>query len=80
MPLRLILEHRSDRNTAYLRQELEDIKAKLDILQHSYNRLTLQYGAEVQYNAALIDLLRTHNIKFNQIFDHGVRYGDRRDD
>jgi len=73
-----IVELRNYRLVDLLREQIKALQAQLATLHNQYQLLTLKYGAEVQYNNALCDLLRQHGIPFRSIFDHDVRY--RNDD
>lgn len=74
MVIRLVLEHHNSAAFDILRSKFKGCQDKLTALERSYRLLEQRYGAEVQYNAALIDLLRSHNIPFRDILSHDVRY------
>lgn len=69
-----ILEHRNPAYVLRLRDQLNTLQQKLDGLRRDYRFLEIKYGAEVQYNAALCDLLRENDIPFRSVFEHDVRY------
>lgn len=69
-----ILEHRSPAYELRLRDEVLSLQQKLDCLRRDFRRLETMYGAEVQYNNALCDLLRQNEIPFRSVFEHDVRY------
>ena len=43
-------------------------------LERQYRALELKYGAEINYNSQLIDLLKIHGISFRHVLSHEYRY------
>lgn len=70
----LIIEHRSPAFEQRLRDEIKSLQHRLQALEYSYRQMVVKYGAEVEYNALLCDLLRSHGIPFRHVFDHSDRY------
>lgn len=69
-----IIEHRSPAYEQRLRQDIKSLQSRLQALDYSYRQMVIKYGAEVQYNALLCDLLRVNGIPFRHVFDHSSRY------
>ena len=69
-----IVELRNYRLVDVLREQNKALESQLTSLRNQYQRMTMMYGAEVQYNNALCDLLREHGIPYRSIFEHDVRY------
>lgn len=74
MVINLVLEHHSPAAYERLRQQVESGNLRIAALEQEIRSLELRYGAEIQYNAALIDILREHGIQFRQVLSHDVRY------
>lgn len=74
MKLRLIVELHNPALFDNLRSQLKAANQKIDGLQAQIAELEMKYGAEIQYNAALIDLLRDNGIPYREVFDHRRRY------
>lgn len=72
----LILEHRDYKEVVRLRDQIQTLRLELEGLRRQVNDITMRYGAEVQFNAALCDLLRSHGISFQHVFSHDFRYKD----
>lgn len=70
----LILEHRSAESDLRLRSENESLRRQLEGLRKRLAEVTNLYGAEVQYNNALCDLLRSNGISFRHVFSHDFRF------
>ena len=62
----LIIEHHNPAHEAVLRERIKSLQDSLEALRIDNQRLTVMYGAEVNYNAVLIDLLRSHGIPFKR--------------
>lgn len=74
MVIKLILEHHSPVAYDNLRSKLQDCQDRLTALELSYRELELKYGAEINYNSQLIDLLKIHGIPFRSVLSHSYRY------
>lgn len=72
-----ILEHRRPDYEARLRSEVQALNLQIESLNSKVQSLTLSYGAEVQFNAALCDLLRANGIPFRPVYEHVFRYHSR---
>lgn len=70
----IILEHRSPAYELRLRDEIKTLRHSLEGLRRDLRFLEIKYGAEVQYNNSLCDLLRQNDIPFRSVFEHDVRY------
>ena len=75
MVIKLILEHHSPIAYDNLRSKLQDCQDRLSALEHDYRALELKYGAEINYNSQLIDLLKIHGISFRHVLSHDYRFG-----
>lgn len=75
MILRLIVEHHSPALYDNLRSQLKACSSRIAGLEAQIAQLQMRYGAEIQYNAALCDLLREHGISYREVFSHASRYG-----
>lgn len=73
----LIVEHRSPSYELRLRQEIQALKCENEGLKRRIDDLTLLYGSEVQFNAALCDLCRERGVPFRPIFEHSKRFSGR---
>jgi len=73
----IVLEHHNPAHEQVLRERIKSLQDTLEALRVENQRLTILYGAEVNYNAALIDLLKLHGIPFKQIFDASYRQSRR---
>lgn len=74
MVIKLILEHHSPVAYDNLRSKLQDNQDRLIALERDYRALELKYGAEINYNSQLIDLLKIHGIPFRHVLSHEYRY------
>lgn len=74
MVIRLYLEDHNSAAFDNLRSKLQETQERLALLELSYRSLELKYGAEIQYNAALIDLLKANDIPFRNVLSHAFRY------
>lgn len=70
----IIVEHRSPAYELALKERITGLLKQQEALTAENRRLTALYGAEVQYNAALVDILRAHDIPFRPLFDHETRF------
>lgn len=74
MVINLILEHHSPVAYDNLRSALQDCQDRLTALEHDYRALELKYGAEINFNSQLIDLLKANGIPFRHVLSHVYRY------
>ena len=74
MVIRLVLEHHSPVAYDNLRSRLQDCQDRLAVLESDYRSLELKYGAEIQFNSALIDILKSNGIPFRPVLSHEYRY------
>lgn len=75
----LIIEHRSPAHDQRMADEIKALRSRNAELLTRVARLETLYGAEVQYNNALCDLLRLHSIPFRHVFEHAVRFKTKDD-
>lgn len=73
MKLRLIVELHNPALFDNLRSQLKASNQVIVGLKAQIAELEMKYGAEIQYNAALCDLLREHEIAFREVFEHSKR-------
>lgn len=74
MIIRLVLEHHNPAAFDILRSKCKALEEENRALHTLLAEVEQKYGAEVQYNAALCDLLRVHGIPFRAVFSHEYRY------
>lgn len=72
-----IVEIRNYALVDHLRQQIQSLNDQLKDLRQQHQNLTLKYGAEVQYNNALCDLLKQNGIQFRRIFEHEYRFRNK---
>lgn len=70
----VIVELRSPAREAQYKETIQGLHNQVEALQREVNRLSMLYGSEVQYNSALVDLLRLNGIPFRPLFDHSKRH------
>lgn len=75
----LIIEHRSPAHEQRMADEIKALRSRNAELLSRIAHVETLYGAEVQYNNALCDLLRLHSIPFRHVFEHAVRFKNQDD-
>lgn len=70
----IVVELRKSDYELRLQNDIKALRQQVESLKHQVDVLTIRYGAEVQYNAALCDLLKLHSIPYRHVFEHSFRY------
>lgn len=68
-PLRIRVEYVETAEQLALRDSLASSQAALEKLRKDYQRLEVRFGYEVTINNELVDLCRTHGIRYRSALD-----------